>query len=88
MTGHLQRYREIARVLTRNGLYAAAVQAGLGRWLPLSAEQIDRGGDADVRPELLVTAFEELGTTFVKLGQLISSGPTSSRRPTAPPSPS
>lgn len=75
MASHLQRYREIARVLTRNGLYAAAVQAGLGRWLPVGAEDVDRDGDKDVRPELLVSAFEELGTTFVKLGQLISTRP-------------
>lgn len=75
MAGHLQRYREIAGVLTRHGLHAAAVQAGLGRWLPHRPEQIGRGDDDDVRPELLVQAFEELGTTFIKLGQLISSRP-------------
>lgn len=75
MVGHLQRYREIARVLTRNGLYATAVQAGLGRWLPRAAEDFDRDGDQDVRPELLVSSFDELGTTFVKLGQLISTRP-------------
>lgn len=71
----LQRYREIARILARHGLHATAVRAGLGRWMPLGAAEIDRDGDEDVRPELLVSAFEELGATFVKLGQLISTRP-------------
>lgn len=75
MAGHLQRYREIAHVLTRNGLYDTAVHAGLGRWLPALGNDIHPSGDHDVRPELLVRTFEELGTTFIKLGQLVSSRP-------------
>ncbi|AXH95369.1 ABC1 kinase family protein [Ornithinimicrobium avium] len=75
MAGHLQRYREITGVLARYGLHATAVQAGLARWLPYRADQVDAGTDVDVRPELLVRTFEELGTTFIKLGQLVSSRP-------------
>lgn len=71
MARHLHRYREIATVLTRHGLYATAVQAGLGRWAP-SVEGIDHESGG---PELLVSAFEELGAAFVKLGQLISTRP-------------
>lgn len=74
MASHLSRYREIAIVLTRNGLRALALQAGLGRWLPAESETAVAGDD-DALPELLVSAFEELGTAFVKLGQLISMRP-------------
>lgn len=73
MARHLHRYREIATVLTRHGLYATAVQAGLGRWVPAPvAEGVDETSDG---PELLASAFEELGAAFVKLGQLISTRP-------------
>ena len=75
MALHLQRYREIAHVMARNGLMATAVQAGLGRWLSPEERAVHRGIDAEARPELVVRTFEELGTTFVKLGQLISSRP-------------
>lgn len=71
----LQRYREIAHVMARNGLMATAVQAGLGRWLPPEDRAAHLGIDAEARPELVVRTFEELGTTFVKLGQLISTRP-------------
>lgn len=70
MVGRMQRYRQIARVLARNGLHATAIQAGLGRWLPESADDLE--GADEIGPELLVRTFEELGTTFIKLGQLIS----------------
>lgn len=75
MALHLHRYREIAHVMARNGLMATAVQAGLGRWLPAEDRQVHQGIDAEARPELFVRTFEELGTTFVKLGQLISTRP-------------
>ena len=70
MVGRMQRYRQIARVLARNGLYATATQAGLGRWLPDAAGDLDAADE--IGPELLAKTFEELGTTFIKLGQLIS----------------
>lgn len=75
MAGHLKRYREIARVLTRHGLHATAVQAGLGRWLPHQPTERDLEVERDKLPGLLVDTFEELGTTFIKLGQLISTRP-------------
>lgn len=75
MPSPLHRYREIAAVLARNGLYFTAVEAGLGRWLPATDRPLHREELAAVRPELIVDVFEELGTTFVKLGQLISTRP-------------
>ncbi|MCV7575600.1 AarF/UbiB family protein [Micrococcus luteus] len=75
MALHLQRYREIAHVMARNGLRATAVQAGLSRWLPREEGEPHLGIDAEARPELFVRTFEELGVTFVKLGQLISARP-------------
>ncbi|MGC5049549.1 ABC1 kinase family protein [Micrococcus porci] len=75
MALHLQRYREIAHVMARNGLDATARLAGLGRWLAPQDPAARRPLDAEARPELLVRTFEELGTTFVKLGQLISTRP-------------
>lgn len=38
-------------------------------------EEVDGDADVDIGPELLVTTFEELGTTFVKLGPPISTRP-------------
>lgn len=73
MPGHLQRYREIAQVLSRNGLYATAYQAGLGRWLPsLGHGYVNPREDDDIRPEILVQTFRDLGTTYVKFGQALS----------------
>ena len=54
MALHLQRYREIAHVMARNGLMATAVQAGLGRWLSPEERAVHRGIDAEARPELVV----------------------------------
>lgn len=73
MPGHLQRYREIAQVLSRNGLYATAYQAGLGRWLPaLGHGYVNPRERDDIRPEILVQTFRDLGTTYVKFGQALS----------------
>lgn len=73
MPGHLQRYREIAQVLSRNGLYATAYQAGLRRWLPaLGPGHAKPHGADDIRPEILVQTLRDLGTTYVKLGQALS----------------
>lgn len=70
---HRQRYREIARVLSRNGMYATAAQAGLARWLPASGSgRVDPRHDDDIRPEILAQTFHELGTTFIKLGQMLA----------------
>lgn len=59
MSGHRARYLEITKVLSRHGL----------------GYLVDRAGSrasSDTAPEHVRLALEELGATFVKLGQLLS----------------
>lgn len=71
---HLNRYRQIAEILTRHGMGHAASVLGLDRFVPfrkslhgpLHLPKRDRG------PAHLRLALEELGTTFIKLGQILS----------------
>jgi ubiquinone biosynthesis protein len=63
----LERYREIASVLSRHGLSFIIRATGLERFEPASQEQ-----SRSSNPENLRRALEELGPTFVKLGQLLS----------------
>jgi ubiquinone biosynthesis protein len=71
---HVDRYFQVAAALRRHGLGFAAGLLGLDRMLPRA-----RGGAADAAmrataesPVHLRAAFEELGPTFMKLGQLLS----------------
>lgn len=66
------RIREILGVLYRHGYGWFIRQIGLDRYLPgrLKGQEAE-GGD----PEHLRRAFEELGPTFIKLGQLLGSRP-------------
>jgi len=67
----LKRSREVASVLTRHGLGSLVEQSGLGRFAPLGASRRDR--PAPLKPaERLRSAFGELGVTFIKLGQTLS----------------
>lgn len=69
---HFNRYREIGLVLSRHGL-AHLARVTLGRFaLPLPG---GRHSTFDGRPEQLREMFEDLGTTFVKLGQILSTRP-------------
>jgi len=60
------RYREVLRVLVRNG-FGFVVGGRVRRRAP-EAE----AAEARTRPVRLRLAFEELGTTFIKLGQVLS----------------
>lgn len=65
----VQRSRHVARVLARHGLATIVDQSGLGRFAPR------RGRTADPplgRAARLRVALGELGVTFVKLGQMLS----------------
>ncbi|WP_138444768.1 ABC1 kinase family protein [Sinomonas susongensis] len=68
------RYAQIGEVLTRHGLGHLLHAAGLGRWSPanLLGETIDATAGG---PEHLRLALEELGPTFMKLGQILSTRP-------------
>lgn len=70
---HIKRYRQIAQVLLKHGLGFIIDWLDLGKYLPFSkrlqkSDEIDRKTIA-VRIRLVL---QELGPTYIKLGQLIS----------------
>jgi ubiquinone biosynthesis protein len=69
MRGRHRRQRQIAEVLVRHGLGYAVDLVGLERFRPSSPERPDAlpGG-----PERLRRVLEDLGPTFIKLGQILS----------------
>jgi ubiquinone biosynthesis protein len=75
---HLGRYREIVEVLVRHGFGAGVSQLGVGRrlGLPLRLLRLTRSPEDHVTPaQHLRLALEELGPTFIKFGQIISTRP-------------
>ncbi|HZS06827.1 MAG TPA: AarF/ABC1/UbiB kinase family protein [Blastocatellia bacterium] len=68
---HLGRYRQIAEVLARQGLGWLHDATGLERFLPFPAGLRGRA-EALTPPARLRLALEELGATFIKLGQFLS----------------
>lgn len=73
---HVQRYREIAKVLLKHGFGDLAATLGLRRHLPFRHRRKIRPGTEEpplpTRAERIRLALEELGPTFVKLGQFLS----------------
>ncbi len=74
MASHVERYRQVAVVLTRHGLGFLAGVGGLDRWAGLRhlVARVEYGGERIGNPERLRRALEELGPTFIKLGQVMS----------------
>jgi ubiquinone biosynthesis protein len=67
-----RRVRQVTEVLVRNGLTSELVRFGLGSLVPFQrAFRRDAGREA-ARPEQLRTALEQLGTTAIKFGQILS----------------
>ena len=67
----IRRYREIARVLMRHGLGFLVGITGLERFAPFR-RGVSTGAGWPSQPERLRLALEDLGPTFVKLGQILS----------------
>ncbi len=74
---HLRRYRQIVEVLVRHGFGDALTQLGIGRrlGLPLRLLRQDRTEVEITRAQRIRLALEELGPTFIKFGQIISTRP-------------
>jgi ubiquinone biosynthesis protein len=68
------RYRQIGAVLRRHGLGVLAGVLGLGGWVPFHRGALGHAPQEDpyTNPEHVRVALEELGPTFVKLGQILS----------------
>ena len=62
-----QRRRQIAATLARQGLGRLLSATGLDRTIPRRLKH-----DTDPAPQALRAALEELGPTFIKLGQIVS----------------
>ncbi|WP_413249952.1 ABC1 kinase family protein [Sinomonas flava] len=71
---HLARYRQIAETLARHGLGFAIGAARLQRWVPLRRGLLGHEARREPysNPEHLRLALEQLGPTFIKLGQALS----------------
>ncbi len=72
---HLRRYQQIGRILTRYGFGYVLTQLGIGRAITPGLERL-RFSSAEILratpPERVRMAIEELGPTFIKLGQILS----------------
>ena len=71
---HLKRYRQIAEVLIRNGLGYLVDVFRLKRFVPFqqSDDAHSTTDESRIQPVRLRLALEELGATFIKFGQILS----------------
>jgi ubiquinone biosynthesis protein len=70
---HRHRYRQITSSVSRHGLWWLVAQFGLDRVPVLGRIGFRRSGQHEVtQPRHFRLALEELGTTFIKLGQILS----------------
>jgi ubiquinone biosynthesis protein len=69
----LQRYRQVASVLARHGFGGALEYLSVHRRLSLGKEELRIPAEPLESPaQHLRAAMEELGPTFIKLGQILS----------------
>ncbi len=76
-TSLFRRYREIARTLARHGSGWLAIELNLGRFIPFHWGLLGhpRRREPYTQAEHLRMALEDLGATFIKLGQILSTRP-------------
>ncbi len=71
---HRHRYTEIIRILSRHGVRSVTEQLGIASLIPFNRGWFKRptDGQPNTQAEHVRAALEELGTTFIKLGQIMS----------------
>jgi ubiquinone biosynthesis protein len=72
---NVQRLRQITAVFAKYGFVDLVDRMDLGKFLPSRLAAFAESGADRTTPERLRMSFEELGPTFVKLGQLLSTRP-------------
>ncbi len=77
---NIQRLKDIANVLIKHGFGSLVDQLNLQRYISLGKRMIpfkkyELEREVHTVPERLRLAFEELGPTFIKMGQVLSSRP-------------
>lgn len=72
---HLRRYRRIVEVLLRHGFGYAVESLDLHHLVPFRRRVQGQAADQRPRGARMRAALEELGPTFIKLGQLLSARP-------------
>lgn len=69
---NVQRLRQIIGVFAKHGFTDFVDRMNLSKYLPNRFSQIAEAANEQSSPERIRAAFEELGPTFIKLGQLLS----------------
>ncbi len=74
---HLQRYRQVVSILTKYGFGEFIGQIRIWEYINIEKKLLHREGEFEhmYTAQRMRLALEELGPTFVKLGQMLSTRP-------------